>query len=301
MSLKKNPFEVFGLTPEMAHRLGEKDLFKLVKALHRSLQKMYHPDLASHRGRKSTKEHTELAMELNLAFEELNYDKDKESFCHYHKLYASRRNKGLRKKISLLEDGIKEIEEDKAELADSFIDHILHGLAWNRTDNWSGELVKTLTLPNPINMCLGLNDVAINHNLKSCALDIGSNYKEISFDSQGLMTYRPVGRLKAQQVNYIHLLGTIGVEDIELIPLLKAPRPKKNRFKGPALDSRYGIDGPSTEVTNSLTLEKFKNHCLHLLNPEIKERAYLFSLQRPVFEAALQISLEGVVVKITRT
>ncbi|MBW2086573.1 MAG: hypothetical protein JRI54_11195, partial [Deltaproteobacteria bacterium] len=47
MASSKNPFEVFGLTPEIAHRMEERDLFSLVKTLYRHLHKVYHPDMVA--------------------------------------------------------------------------------------------------------------------------------------------------------------------------------------------------------------------------------------------------------------
>jgi hypothetical protein len=65
------------------------------------------------------------------------------------------------------------------------------------------------------------------------------------------------------------------------------------------LDSRYNIHQPHVEVLNTLSLDKFKKHCLPFLRPEFRERAYLFSIQRPVYEQESNISLEGVIVKIS--
>ena len=68
MALNKNPFDVFGLSPEAVSRLGEKDLFALLRSMYRSLQKVYHPDCATGRGATNEVKSNQSATELNLAF-----------------------------------------------------------------------------------------------------------------------------------------------------------------------------------------------------------------------------------------
>jgi hypothetical protein len=300
MTSLKNPFEIFGVTPEMAHHLEEKDLFQVVKALYRCLHKLYHPDRTVHRGAKASPKDADRATELNLAFELLDLDKNHDSFRHYQKLYAARRGRGLRKKVSDLTNDLRRSETNMDALAQNFMEYMIHNLAWcGHREAESGPNGPVPLLPEPTAVRLGLNDVAINCNVKACAWDLGSNYKEIVFDHEGGMYYRPVGRSRAYRVNYIRLLGTVPVERLDLKPLLNQAPPRENFFRGPALDSRYSIYKPQVEVLNTLSLDKFKTHCLPFLRPELRERAYLFSIQRPVYEQESNISLEGVIVKIS--
>ncbi|MBW1710772.1 MAG: J domain-containing protein [Deltaproteobacteria bacterium] len=300
MASSKNPFEIFGLTPEMVYRMEERDIFSLVKTIYRQLQKVYHPDLNALRDKKARVRDASRATEVNLAFEKLNLDKDSDSFRHYHKLYAARRNKGLRKKINTLRKDLSEVEKRQEDLANNFMEYLLkvldrkdgNGIKKNKTDS-------LYLLPHPTNIKIGLNDIAINQNIRSCSWELGSNYKEIFFDSDGKMLYRPVGRSTPHRANYIHLLGTVETDKIDLVPLLNKMPPKPNCFKGPALDSRYGIDTVPIEVLNTLALEKFRKFCLPLLSPKFMERSYLFSIQRPIYDSELNISLEGVIVKIS--
>jgi hypothetical protein len=141
--------------------------------------------------------------------------------------------------------------------------------------------------------------VAINHNIRSSTWHFGSNYKEILFDALGAMSYRPVGRSRDFPVNFVHLLGTIPLSDLDLLPLLEKVPPRKGHFKCPALDSRYGIDGVAVDVLNAISVDKFKQYCLPLLRPAIMERSYLFSIHRPIWECDGLITLEGVVVKVS--
>lgn len=291
----KNPFEVLGLTPEVAHRLEERDLFTLIKTVYRHLSKVYHPDMARARSNSRRLSHEpERAVELNLAFEALNMDKNKESFRRHRRLYAARANKGLRKKIQELSSEIRAREIGADELGDSFLRHLLSGADWLAAA--SGQNGRRWPL-NARGLTLGLNDLAISYNIRALNWELGSNYKEIILDHEGRMFYRPVGRKKPFEVKYIHLLGSVDVEKLEIKPLLNQPPPRPDLCKNPAQDGYHGVDNDRYSVENTISLKKFKKHCLPLLEPAIQERAYLFSVQRPVFEQEENIYIEGVVVK----
>ncbi|MBU2548590.1 MAG: hypothetical protein KKB20_09290 [Proteobacteria bacterium] len=297
MSGQINPFEIFGLTPEIASRLDEKSLFTLIKSLYRCLAKVYHPDLTGQSGQEGlAAKQAARTVELNLAFEQLNLERDRDSFRRFHKAYANRTNRGQRKKIRELEKSLSQERRRQASLADGFVLYLLREMPWFAASN--GREAGP-NLPSPANIKLGLNDVAINHNIRGASWNLGSNYKEIIFDALGGMLYRPVGRSHPFSVNFIHLLGTVPVEEIDLVPLLNRMPPKEGFFKRAALDSRYGMDGAPIEVLNTLSMDKFKEHCLSRLQPELRERSYLFSVHRPIFEETGDISLEGVVVKIS--
>ncbi len=80
------------------------------------------------------------------------------------------------------------------------------------------------------------------------------------------------------------------------MPLLE--RPAARFFKAPALNAGIGADGPALSVLNRVSQENFRRHILVHLRPQVTERAYIFSLNRPDFEADGSVSLEGLVVKI---
>jgi curved DNA-binding protein CbpA len=292
----KNPFETLGITPEMAHRLDDKDLFTLIRASYRTLQKVYHPDRSQTKSTTKAAKNAANAVEINLAYEQLNLEKDLDAFRRIKKRYAARREKGLSSKIKRLEKKVAERDYNLEHLADGFMAYIRQGLPWTETDPeaTAGTPLK------PSNIKLGLNDVAINQNVRGGSWSMGSNYKEIVFDALGDMYYRPVGRSRPDQVRYIHLVGVIDIDAFDLIPVMDRVTPRQGFFKSPALDSRYGIDGAPLQVENSMSLKNFKKYCLPLLQPELAERSYLFSIHRPLFEAQQRITVEGVIVKITR-
>ena len=296
MVASKNPFEVFGLSPEIVERLDEKELFSLIKVVYRTLQKIYHPDSCVAKSAKQVKQATARTVELNLAFEKLNLDKNSESFSSYHRQYTQRRSRNYRKKISKLKIDLQLVQQKQGNLADGYMLYLLRGLPW-LSENGNEPVRSFMPLTN---LKLGLNDVAINQNIRSVSWNLGSNYKEIIFDALGSMLYRPVGRSKPFPVNFIYLLGVVPTREIDLLPLLNRVPPREGFFKCPALDSRYGIDGAPLQVQNTISVDKFKQHCLPLLRPDLDERAYLFSVHRPVFEEEGCISLEGVIVNISK-
>jgi hypothetical protein len=290
---KKNPFEQFGLTPELVADLSEKDLFVVIKSLYRALLKVYHPDYNYARRTKAAAKRAARAVELNLAFEQLNMDRDRDAFRRHRRAYSGRTRQGLKRKIDELSEELARGVDEKDALADGYMDYLLSGLPWN-TDNGQEPSQPILA---PANVKLGLNDVAITQNIRTASWSLGSNYKEIVFDPLGAMFYRPVGRSRPFPVNYIYLLGTIKTDQIDLIPLLDRVPPRDGFFKHPVLDSRYGIDGTPLKVLNTIPVDRFKSHCLHLLRPELTERTFLFSIHRPVYDQERSISLEGVIVK----
>jgi hypothetical protein len=279
----------------MAARLNERDLYSLVRTLYRGLQKVYHPDRAGARGPEKQEDHADRTVELNLAFESLNLDKNPESFRRCHRLYAARRKRGLSRQITELQGELGRSNAERDGLADGYMAYLVRGLPW-----LSGQ--DGYAPPNPMaptNLKVGLNDVAITQNVRTASWTLGSNYKEIVFDALGTLFYRPVGRAKPFQANYIHLLGVIPTDQIDLVPILDRVPPREGFFKSPALDARYGIDGAPLEVLNTLGLAKFKRYCLPLLRPDFTERSFLFSIHRPLFEKEGLVSVEGVIVKIT--
>lgn len=99
--LRFNPFDVFGLTPKIVKELDDETLFKLIKKIYRTLQMHYHPD----RGGDLRK-----ALELNLAFEALNFEKNPQAFQHYKKLYLQRLSrKTLKKELEELKESYRKL------------------------------------------------------------------------------------------------------------------------------------------------------------------------------------------------
>ncbi|UQZ88796.1 hypothetical protein C4J81_06095 [Deltaproteobacteria bacterium Smac51] len=290
--MAKNPFEVFGLSPEMVGELSEKELFSVLKSMYRALQKTVHPDLARRGARNRG---GDKAVELNLAFEALNLDKNPVSFRRHRKSFVARRPRSVYQKSLLLqrELSLQAAREDR--LATAYLSRLVAEHGWDETASTEG--LPSAALPFPLkNVRLGLLDVAINQNLKMASWSLGSNYKEMKFDAKGQLTLKPVGRSRFNRAGYIHILGSVPADQIELMPLLE--RPAARFFKSPALNASIGANGPSLSVLNRISQENFKRHVLVHLRPMIMERAYIFSLNRPDYEENGSLTLEGLVVKI---
>ena len=282
----KNPFETFGLTPEMVGRLSERDLFAVLKAMYRALQKTVHPDVARRRSRRAKDD--ERAVELNLAFEAVNLDKDPLAFRRHRKSFVARRPSTAYLRSQTLERALVVQAAREERLAQAYLGRLVAGCGWPE----DGRSLAALPLRD---IRLGLLDVAINQNLKTASWTLGSNYKEMNFDSGGRLSVRGVGRGRFRRAAYIHLLGTVPAAEIELLPLLE--RPPARFFKSPALGAG-GDSGPAISVLNRISQDRFKSHVLASLKPEVTERSYLFSVNRPEFEETGCLTLEGLVVKI---
>ncbi|MFN4196979.1 MAG: DnaJ family molecular chaperone, partial [Caldimicrobium sp.] len=96
--LRINPFEYFGLTPQLIKELDDGTIFKIVKSIYRTLQMNYHPD----RGGDPKK-----ALELNLVFDLINLEKNPQTFKHYKNAYIQRLSrKNLKKELEELQTNL---------------------------------------------------------------------------------------------------------------------------------------------------------------------------------------------------
>ncbi|MDR2301820.1 MAG: J domain-containing protein [Deltaproteobacteria bacterium] len=297
--MPKNPFEVFGLTPELVDELSDKELYGVIKTMYRSLQKTFHPDITGRRKAKVKADpkgkdrSAERAVELNLAFEALDLERDPASFKRLRKLYASRRPINAYQNSLLLKDQLKAQMAKEDRLAESFLSYMSLN-AFNHKGDDNGSVIAPLPARG-IN--LGLSDVAISNNIRQVSWFLGSNYKHLNIDANGQMSVKPVGRAKFAKANFIHLLGSVPVEELELTPLLE--RGQAQSFKCPALPPGDSASA-KISVLNLLSPENFKRYVLPILRPVLMERSYLFSLNNDIYTTSGLITLEGVIVKIEK-
>lgn len=282
----------------MVGSLSEKELFAILKTLYRSFLKTVHPDVVSKKGSK--KSSSDRAVEFNLAFEALNLDKNPHIFKRHRKSYLARQPKAAYQRSLLLERELANGAAREENMAQSYFQRLVSDYGWPEaeTKESSSNPGAPLSFDFPlVNVRLGLLDVAINQNLRTVSWSVGSNYKEMKFDAQRTLSVRQVGRSRFRRADYIHLLGTVPIEAVELMPLLE--RPAARFFKAPAL-AGPGSMGPAISVLNLISEAKFKSHVLVHLRPQVTERSYLFSLNRPEFLKTGCLTLEGLVVKIER-
>ena len=289
----KNPFELLGLSPEIVRTLEGKELFALIRSSYRALIMIYHPDRAPLGNEPLKALRNKKVAELNLAFEKLNHDRDPESLQHFKELYVRRLGEGWQKTIRKLNRDIQELTLSNQALSASFLRHLL--------DPWSSS-VNTVR-PAPISLynlsdCrLGLQDVAINHNIRSSSWNLGTNYKEIKIDQEGNMFYRLPSRKRFIPINFIKLLGTVDKEQVDLIPLLDRVVPKEFQWQASKGKKKFPEYLKCFDLLNTLSLDDFRLQCLPFLKPELAEGSFLFSLHR-VPEGQKRISLEGLIIRI---
>ncbi|MDR1577524.1 MAG: DnaJ domain-containing protein [Deltaproteobacteria bacterium] len=285
--MSKNPFEVFGITPEMAAELTEKELFEVVKSVYRALLKAFHPD--ANKGKKNSEQK---AVELNLAFEALSLDRDPVSFRRQKKAYLNRLPSTAFQQALLMKNQLTQQLEKENRLANNFLSYLTQGDHRNGQPTDAPPDVKLTDA----NLRLGLLDVAINNNIQKASWILGANYKQLEINPEGKLSIKPVGRRRFSQANYIKLLGCVPVDRLDIAPFLE--RTPGQFFRYPALSAGVDAPGPRLSVLNLISQENFKRHILNSLEPFFMERAYLFSLNKAEFSTSGLITLEGVIVKL---
>ncbi len=287
---KKNPFEVLGITPEMAARLKDEELYRLAKSCYRALLSIYHPD-----HNKSSKLAHKKVVEINLAFEKIDLEKNENSFHRFRKLYENRLKRGWRKKATGFKNEIDRLQEKIDGISERFWEHLLlFGERELNIENGFGN-----TVLKPYNITLGLHDVALNYNLRYSTLDFGRNYKEIKFDEEGIMYYRELGRERFDRIGYIRLIGTVPKDGIDIHALLEKEGYSHPKRVARPVPSRHGDVSFNFDLKNYISFQNFKKYCLPLLTPHFREQHYLFSIHKNYNKPYKYIQLEGIIVKIT--
>jgi hypothetical protein len=288
----RNPFEIFGLTPTLVGELTERELFEVLKALYRNLQKAFHPDTSR---KARSKQGRDRAVELNLAFEALNLEKNRSSFRAHRKSYLEKQHPAFARGRALaLAERIRAQAEREDRLAQGYLSFVLASAG---SPLPAGDMPWTAALPAARNVLLGLQDVAIKNNVRHASWLLGSNYKNIEINSEGEMRVRSVGRRSFSEAPSTVLLGCVPKDRVNITPLLERCPPSRI-FKCPAL-TEFDPDAlPQVSVLNLISQDNFKKHLLPGLCPVLMESAYLFSVNRREFSASGLISLEGVIIKM---
>ena len=289
----KNPFELLGLSPEIVRFLDGKELFSLVRASYRALLMIYHPDRAPLQDDLLQRQKTKKVAELNLAYEKLNLDRNPESLQHFKELYVRRLGEGWQKTVRKLNREIQELTRFNHSLSQNYLRFLIEPCFPRPQTDPSDQA----TLYNLKNRRLGLQDLAINHNVRSSNWNLGTNYKEIKIDPEGRMFYKLPNRKRFIPVNFIRLLGTVDKDQVDLLPLLDRVLPRDFECQGRKWKNPYPETLKGFDLMNTLAYEDFRQHCLPFLKPELVEGSYLFSFHRtvPHFD---RISLEGLIIRL---
>lgn len=290
--MPRNPFEVFGLTPSIVGELSEKELFLVLKSLYRSLLKAFHPDT----GRKGKKRsNNDRAVELNLAFEALDLEKNQVSFRKHRKSFLLTHPSVVHRNLLALRDRLQAQAHREERLAEGFFSFLAQG-AGGDAGPFLGEGPDPPAL-NVRGVLLGLQDVAIKNNVRHASWLLGSNYKNMEINPQGEIWVRPVGRKEFRHAKGTSLLGCVPKEAVDITVLLERCPPSKI-YKSPALFDFEPNALPQVSVMNLISRENFKRHILPHLSPFLLDRAFLFSLDRKEYRRTGLIRLEGVIIRM---
>lgn len=254
---KRNPFEIFGLSPQIVKELDEETLFKLIKAIYRVFQLIYHPD----KGGDPKK-----ALEVNLAFENLNLEKNPEGFRNYRKKYIERLSR------KTLQKELEELKVQNRKL--SFYNELLKEKIWQYLES-GFEYLKNL-FEEDKKLKLRVFDMVTYMNFSGLR-----NIKKQMFFKDLILTKNFVLKRKSYEefyrkfLNYKYI-GCVKREYLE--PWLLLEREFKNetqRFK------------------DFISKEAFIKECLIYLEAEIKPNSYIFFYNPDDFQ---KVFLEGVVI-----
>jgi len=258
MREKKNPFEIFGLSPQIVKELDEEILFKLIKAIYKVFQFTYHPD----RGGDSKK-----ALEINLAFEKINLEKNPESFRSYRNKYIKRLSRRT------LRTELEELRVQNRKL--SFYNELLKEKLWQYLEN--GFVYLNNSFERHKGLKLRLFDMVTYMNFSGLR-----NAKKQMFFKDLIITKKYVLKRTGYEKYYRKFLnykyiGCIKREYLEPWFLLERESKEENqKFK------------------NFISKEVFIKECLIYLEPEIKINSYVFFYSPENFQ---KIILEGVVIE----
>ncbi len=275
MRLRRNPFEILGIAPEMVRDLDDEALFNLVKACYRALQRAFHPDL--HPG------HRERAVEINLAFEALDLERDPDSFREYRQAYLRRLSRRTQKRtIENLTQQVALLLRQRELLQENYWRHLLEVFRLRPGP--------TLFPHPPRGIKVTLLDVSLRFNVSFSGFGRSLAFKEILFDHEGALYYRFPRKRKFQPVRFLTLVGSVPRDHVEIWPLL---------VKKATAEATVGLPNPKAfEVLNLVETEVFKRACLPLLRLELSENAYLFSLRQKTGLPEAGVYLEGMVLKV---
>ncbi len=302
--MKKNPFEVLGITPEMAGRLNEEQLFSLVRSNYRILLKALHPDVCRSATEHDMRAAHLLAVELNQAFERVNLSRNPMDFRRFKQQYTSRTKRGLRRELDRTRQEVGELGSVKEKLSSQFLYYVFHFLDQQGTGIASPQKFSPHVF-SLRNLRIGLHDVAVAHNLRHSAWNLGKNYKEIRFDEWGCMHYKALSRNRYSEVRFIRLLGSVEACGLDVVAHMNRKVSRNRRPNHPYVASFLDDRADGCEVSNTIDIDVFRDHCLPLLTPALRENAYLFSVHLDHRGSVLEgdpreIWVEGKIVKLDR-
>ncbi len=258
--IKRNPFEIFGITPQLAKELSDETLYKIIKAIYRTLQLHYHPD----RGGDPKK-----ALELNLAFEAINYEKNPQAFIHYKKAYLQRLSrKTLKTELNILEQNLRKLTYHQELLKERFWQFLEKNFQYLKDLYREGFVLKVKLLD--IISHINYSDYPGFKKKKQL-------FKELIFTPDTILKKAGINPKFILLKNY-RLLGSVRRDYIEPWALMERTLKEEKFF-----------------LKDYLKKETFLKEIIMFLAPEIRGNSYLF-FYHP--SEPQKIYLEGLVLKL---
>jgi hypothetical protein len=259
MKKKINPFEIFGLTPKIVKELDEDVLYKLIKTIYRVLQLAYHPDKGGD---------PEKALELNLAFESLNFEKNPELFRELKKKYIQRLSR------KTMQTKLEELRTQYRRL--SFYHELLKEKFWQYLENGYEILEKKFKTGKVLK--LNLFDIISHINFSDLRrVKKQMLFKEIILKEEELYKKKAYEEMYHKVKKY-RFLGSIKREYIEPWTLVER-------------DLREG----GFVLKNFMKKEIFIKECLIYLQPELKKNSYVFFFYPEEYH---KVYLEGILISV---
>lgn len=255
-----NPFEIFGLTPQVVKELDDETLFKLIKKLYHTLQLHYHPD----RGGDPKK-----ALELNLAYDALNLERNPQSFYYYKKSYIAKLSrKTLKTELENLKNTLRKQTYLQEVLKERFWHYLERDGNCHLGHCRAGFVLK-----------LSLLDVIASLNLSDLVgfRKRAETFKEIIL-GQGIVLKKRAKAQKYQMLKHYKFLGSVKRELLSPWELVERDL-REERF----------------HLKDYMTKDTFIREVLYYLSPEIKANSYLFFYN---FNDRERVYLEGLLVKV---
>lgn len=258
--IRINPFEYFGLTPQLLKELDDGTIFKIVKSIYRTLQMSYHPDRGGDPKR---------ALELNLAFELINLEKDPQTFKYYKNAYIQRLSrKNLKKELEELQTHLRKL---------TYTNELLKERFWLFLEKGNEQL--NFLFNQGLALKIKLLDVVSQINFGSFVSFKNKKrfFKEIILGPNYLL--KKNGDMKKYQVlKKFKIIGGVKREYITPWDLLERNL-KEEKFY----------------LKNYMTKETFIKELLIYLSPELKTNYYLFLYYE---KDTSKVYLEGLILKL---
>lgn len=293
--MEKNPFLVLGINEDLVRKLSDEQLDSIITSQYRTLQKLFHPDVA-----KSKKATDKKSKEINDAYAKLNRKKNPELYRAYKDRFINLG--GINSRLRNLES---QLEESRIMLRDS-VSQFLEYLKGYSERNRENKLTVFNLAPAELQLHdYGLYLTLSRHDVRAFPTkkDKAKFFYKMQIDANGRIAEKKQGNKKTYHNK--NLIGCIDEETahkngnilqiLRLAQNINYERDNELRLgRGPAGTI---TPQPISEYQERIPIESF-SRILPLLTPEVRLKSYLFSLNTESDNA--YFTLDGSILRIER-